>query len=53
MKTFLKIVSRRKKDLVPCLNEEERKWVLQSLVNITLNYKLTKNYGMYNHVMGL
>lgn len=51
MKTFINIVRARKGFLVECLEGSERKHTLRSLVNITLNYKIKGNIGMYNHVM--
>lgn len=49
METFHQIVEARKKCLVVDPNTEEGKWILQSLVNIALNYKITGNIGMYEH----
>jgi len=51
MKTLHLIVSSRKKQLVEGLNEEDKKWILQSLVNVALGYKLSGNIGMFNHVV--
>lgn len=49
MKTFNTIVKSRKNKMYNYNGSEESKWILQSLVNITLNYKLSGNIGMYNH----
>ncbi len=52
MKTFSKIVKARKKQLVEGLSEQEAKWILQSLVNIALEYRISGNHGMFNHIIG-
>ena len=49
MKTFSNIVKNRSGKMLDSTVGQERKWILQSLVNITLNYKLSGNMGMYYH----
>lgn len=51
MKTLNTILKARKARMVSDPNTEEGKWILQALVNIALNYKLSGNIGMYNHVI--
>lgn len=51
MKTFSKIVKTRRSKMITDPNTEEGKWILQSLVNITLNYRISGNTGMFNHAM--
>ena len=51
MKTFHKIVQARRARMVTDPNTTDGKWILQSLVNITLGYRISGNTLMYNHAM--
>jgi hypothetical protein len=53
MKTFSRIVKARRNTIVADHSPEEHKWMLQSLVNITLGYYLNGNIGMFKHAMGV
>ena len=51
MRTFHKIVQLRKSQMVTDPDTEEGKWILQSLVSVTLNYRINGPTLMYYHSM--